>query len=125
MLIKRLTHWCEKYDGIWVNEQTGSEQCEVLREAVGRIRAAAREHAQTGCAPASLFHAEELAERAEHTHREPQLHSSAAFYNHVQVLSRTVQAGCRNDLTLDNELLRNNMYGKKNLHWGEEDGFLH
>lgn len=93
MLTKRLTHWCEKHDGIWVNEQTGPEQCEVLREAVGRIRAAASEHAQTGLAPASLFHAEELAERAEHTHRDPQLHSVAVFYHHVQVLSRAVQAG--------------------------------
>lgn len=68
MVFKRSTYWCEKYNGVWVNEQTGPEKGQVFSEAVSSLRAASTEHAQTGCAPASLFHAKELAERAEHTH---------------------------------------------------------
>lgn len=126
-MFKRLTHWCEKYDGIWVNEQTGSKKREVLSEAVSSTRAASTEHAQTGCAPAPLFHTEELAERAEHTHRDTQLHTCTVLEGHVQVLSRAVQAGYRNDLTLGSTLMQNDVHWLhgQNLHWCKEDCFLH
>lgn len=43
--MKRWTHWCEKYDGVWVNEQTGSKKREMFSEAVCGIGAASTEHA--------------------------------------------------------------------------------